>query len=90
MKYFFSGHAFKKMIERGFSPTDIKTVIEQGHVIQEYPDDTPYPSRLFLGFVRDRPVHVVSAYDDLGDREVIVTVYEPDPDLWLADFTKRK
>ena len=44
MNYSFSGHVFKRMAERKFSPETIKSVIENGIVIKNYPDDTPYPS----------------------------------------------
>ena len=50
-------------------------------VIKEYPDDTPYPSRLILGYDNNRPIHVVSAYDQNDDMEYIITVYEPDTQL---------
>ncbi|WP_252507568.1 DUF4258 domain-containing protein [Treponema denticola] len=48
MKYLFSGHVFKRMAERGFSPDTIKNIIKNGVIIKEYPDDTPYPSRLMI------------------------------------------
>ena len=51
------------MAERSFSSETIKSVIENGRVIKDYPDDTPYPSRLILGFDGERPVHIVSAYN---------------------------
>ena len=59
-------------------------------VIKEYPNDTPYPSRLILGYDGNRPIHVVSAYDHNDDIEYIITVYEPDTQLWTSDFTKRR
>ena len=90
MRYFFSGHVFKRMAERGFSPDVIKSVIENGSVIKEYPDDTPYPSRLILGYSGDRPVHVVAAYNPADDTEYVVTVYEPDTEHWNSDFTERR
>lgn len=59
-------------------------------VIEHYSDDIPYPSALLLGYVGERPLHVVYA-DNASDRErIIVTVYEPDPALWAADFSTRK
>lgn len=90
MQYSFSGHVFKRMAERGFSPDSIKSVIESGTVIKEYPDDTPYPSRLMLGFCEGRPVHVVSAYNPADDTEYVITVYEPDNTRWNSDFTERR
>ena len=78
------------MAERGFSPDIIKSVIESGTVIKSYPDDTPYPSRLILGFDGKRPVHVVSAYNSENDTEYVITVYEPDLLKWSDDFTERR
>lgn len=90
MKFSFSGHVFNRMAERGFSPDTIKSVIENGTVIKSYPDDTPYPSRLILGFDGERPVHVVSAYNSENDTEYVITAYEPDTLKWSDDFTERR
>ena len=90
MEFSFSGHAFKRMAERGFSPDIIKSVIKNGTVIKSYPDDTPYPSRLIIGFDRKRPVHVVSAYNPKNDIEYVITVYEPESSRWKNDFTERR
>jgi hypothetical protein len=90
VKYFFSEHVFKRMAERNISPNIIKDIIRKGMVIKEYPNDTPYPSRLILGYDGNRPIHVVSAYDHNDDIEYIITVYEPDTQLWTSDFTKRR
>ncbi len=65
-------------------------MIEQGQIIERYPNDTPYPSCLLLGFVGGRPLHVVVA-DNAGDDEtIVVTVYEPDPALWRPGFRQRR
>ena len=90
MNYSFSGHVFKRMAERKFSPETIKSVIENGTVIKNYPDDTPYPSRLILGFDGKRPVHVVSAYSAENDTEYVITVYEPDSQKWSESFMERR
>lgn len=90
MQYLFSGHVFRRMAERKISPEIIKQVIKDGVVIKEYPDDTPYPSRLILGFDNNRPIHVVTAYNKKDDVEVIITVYEPDEEKWTSGFTERK
>ena len=77
------------MAERRFSPETIKSVIENGRVIKDYPDDTPYPSRLILGFDAERPIHVISVYNAENDTEYIITVYEPDVQKWSNNFTER-
>lgn len=57
---------------------------------KDYPDDTPYPSRLILGFDGERPLHVVSAYNAENDTEYVITVYEPDVQKWSNNFTERR
>jgi hypothetical protein len=49
------------MFERGISTDDVRQVTELGEVIREYADDTPYPSRLILGWIGGCPLHVVAA-----------------------------
>lgn len=82
-------HALKRMFERRISRDELITVIENGTIIEDYPDDFPLPSRLLLGWVGRRPVHVVIA-DNAADNEIIVvTAYEPDPQRWRSGFTQR-
>jgi len=78
------------MFERRISPEDVRHALDDGQAIERYPDATPYPSRLVLGWHGDRPLHVVAA-DVPGEEEtIVVTVYEPDPARWEAGFTKRR
>ena len=86
----FRVHAIQRMFQRGLSERDVRQVLQSGEVIQEYPDDQPYPSRLVLGWSGWRPIHVVAA-DNQDDHEVVViTVYEPDPSHWEPDFRTRR
>ncbi len=85
----FRVHSIQRMFERGISRDDVRHVIDNGEVIREYPDDTPFPSRLLLGWRENRPLHVVAAYND-DDQIIIITVYEPDPEIWETDFKKKK
>jgi Domain of unknown function (DUF4258) len=83
-------HAVQRMFRRRIGADEVRAVIEAGEVIASYPDDTPYPSRLVLGWSGSRPLHVVVA-DNAADRELIViTVYEPDPALWDETFRRRR
>lgn len=68
----------------------IKHVIQNGSIIKEYPEDTPYPSRLILGYEEKRPVHVVSAYNPADDTEYVITAYKPDLIHWSENFTERR
>lgn len=86
----FSGHAIQRMFERGISRDDVLAMIVEGETIAEYADDKPYPSRLLLGSVRAKPLHVVLASDEATGLCIIVTVYEPALEHWSADFRTRK
>jgi hypothetical protein len=61
----------------------------RARVIEDYPDDKYGPSCLLLGFTsRNRPLHIQYSYPS-RPLVKIVTVYEPEPELWI-DFSIRK
>ncbi len=84
-------HVTQRLIERGLTRTDVLGVLQDGEIIRDYPDDSPCPSALFLGFANNRPVHVVAAYNETNDMTHIITAYEPTLEFFRDDFkTKRK
>ena len=54
-------------------------------IIEDYPDDHPYPNCLLLGA---GPLHVVCGMAE--DRLFIITAYRPDPSEWGPDYKTRK
>ena len=46
----FRAHAIQRMFQRRVSFEDIDKILIDGVTIEEYPDDTPYPSRLVFGW----------------------------------------
>ncbi|PIP06512.1 MAG: hypothetical protein COX51_08665 [Syntrophobacteraceae bacterium CG23_combo_of_CG06-09_8_20_14_all_50_8] len=58
--------------------------VSQGEIIEQYPNDKPYPSCLINGqtFSGDA-VHSVWAYNENSQWAVLITVYRPDPDRWI-------
>ncbi|MBF0210419.1 MAG: DUF4258 domain-containing protein [Desulfamplus sp.] len=78
------------MFQRGISKPEVCMCIENGDIIEEYPDDTPYPSLLLLGFVEQRPIHIVLAIDKKDESCIIITAYEPDIELWENNFKERR
>ena len=36
-----------------------------------------------------RPLHVVVVVDDRRGEERVVTIYEPDPEMWSGDYRRR-
>jgi hypothetical protein len=90
MKLVFRIHAVQRMFERAISDEDVRHVLEHGDTIREYPDDTPYPSRLVLGWRGDRPLHVVAAYNPDSDETIVLTAYEPSAAQWSDDFRSKR
>lgn len=90
MKIVYRVHAIKRMFRRNISDEDVKQVLENGEVIESYEDDLPYPSCLMLGWVQERPIHVVAAENRDEKEMIVVTAYEPDLGQWGADFKTRK
>ncbi len=90
MKITFRIHAIQRMFERNVTEIDIRNVLMNGELIENYPNDTPYPSRLMLGWDEDRPLHVVVADNAKEDEWVVITVYEPNLNLWESDYRRRK
>ena len=86
----FRVHAIQRMFQRDVSLEDVRQVLTTGEVIEEYPDDTPYPSRLVLGWCGSRPLHVVIADNAKAQETIVITVYEPDSAQWQPDLRRRR
>jgi len=86
----FSGHVIRRMFERSIGQADVLEVVSSGETISEYPDDTPYPSRLLLGSPQGEALHVVAAFDQETGTVHIITAYRPNPSLWSDDCRTRR
>ncbi len=72
------------------SESEVRESINSGEIIEEYPKDRPYPSFLIYGRTSEnRPLHVVCAPVVEEGVLIIITVYEPNPDLWI-EYSRRK
>jgi hypothetical protein len=80
----FSDHAVNQMFKRDISIVNVQTIINSGIIINDYPNDIPFPSCLMLGYLSHRPIHIVIGINQKDC--VIITAYEPDPHLWDKDF----
>lgn len=83
-------HAFQRMMERSISRDNVKQVLLEGELIEEYSDDYPLPSGLFLGFIEGKPLHAVAAVDKEADLCYIITAYIPNSNHFESDFKTRK
>ena len=78
------------MFERDIGVAEVRYVVETGEVIESYPADVPFPSRLLLGWSGGRPLHVVVADNIEAGETVVITVYQPDAARWDEQFRRRK
>ena len=86
----FSSHAIRQMFFRRISQEQVKSVIAYGEVIEETPDDEPFPSYLLLDTVQGLPIHVVISQDIENQTCYVVTACVPGFDLWRNNFRVRK
>ena len=74
----FSKHATDQSLLREIIVAEIREAIDDGDIIEDYPNDKYGPSCLMLGFTEaSRPLIK------------IITVYEPNPSEWI-DFRIRR
>ncbi len=83
-------HAIQRMFERRISEQNVRQVLQSGRMVEDYSNDMPFPSGLMLSRRGTRPLHVVMAENTRDNESVVITVYEPDPSQWKADFKSRK
>jgi len=75
--------------DRMRSVDEVRYVIENGEIIEDYPKDERGHSCLLLGKGEDgRPIHVVCTPKE--DYLAIITTYLPSPEQWTGNFRKRK
>lgn len=90
----FTDHARREMETEPLGSIHTKEILQaldSSEIIEEYPEDKPYPSFLILGrTVAGRPIHIVCAPVLFEERLIIITTYQPDPNRWEPDFRGRK
>ena len=85
----FTEHAVDQSIIRRIRVHEIREAIAVGEVIEVYPDDKYGPSCLIFGMTAiGRPIHVQCS-DPTRPIVKIITLYEPDPKLWVDSKIRR-
>jgi len=77
-------HLLTRMRQRHIRFEDIKNALVYGEIIEQYPDDYPFPSCL----VNAENIHVVCSIGEKG--LYIITAYRPSREQWEAGGKKRK
>lgn len=86
----YTGHALRRMFERGLTKSEVVTTIQSGEVIADYPDDQPHPSQLRLGWVCQKAVHIVVSREPEQGACYVITAYYPSLNIWHDDFKTRR
>ena len=91
-RYNITRHARKEMSpkEDDISEKELIETILNGGMIEDYPDDKPFPSCLILGRTKEgRTIHSVCAYSEEDEMTIIITAYEPIISRWI-DYKYRR
>jgi len=83
-------HADEEAQADHLSFDEIFVSVFQGEIIEDYPEDMPYPICLIYGTTfKKEPIHSVWAYNRESRWAVMITVYRPDPKRWVNGRTRR-
>jgi hypothetical protein len=89
-KFEFSKHAVDQSIARRIRIKEVKEMVVNGKLIEDYPDDKYGASCLICGFtLASRPLHLHCSYPSRPLLKVI-TLYEPTQERWSNNFTIRR
>ena len=84
-----STHCLERMQERDITRVDVKNCLENGEIIEDYPNDFPYPSCLVFGYtINNKVIHVVVGKD--SEYIYIITAYFPNTVKFENDLKTRK
>lgn len=82
-------HAQERLRQRGIKTKDVRNCIMTGEIIEQYPEDFPFPSCLIFGCsVSGKILHVVASDEGSGSR--IITAYFPDNVKFENDLKTRR
>ncbi len=83
-------HVLQRLAERNILQEEVIKALQSGEVIEDYHDDKPYPSSLFLGSGHHEPLHVVVAFDEGNKLAYSSTAYRPSAQAFESDYRTRK
>ena len=82
-------HALERMLERGITRLEVKTVLKKGEIIETYETDIPFESALFF-YIDKKPIHVVASLDENSNTIHVITAYIPNNIYFYNDLKTRR
>ena len=83
-------HAFDKLRLLDCAFAEFEAAVQDVEIIDETVVDEHQLKQLVLVVDWVRPLHVIVVEDHVHDEDRVVTVYEPDPNRWSADYRRRR
>jgi len=87
-----SEHGYEEIAEEGIFIKDIVADIDNGTMVEDYPEYPKGPCVLVLEKDRNaHPIHVVWGIPKgATSPAVVVTAYRPNANMWTDNFTRRR
>lgn len=84
-----TNHALVRLLQRSITSDDVICALQNGEIIESYPQDYPNPSYLVLGLnQRNQFLHIVCG---IAETELwIITAYYPNRNEWESDYKTRR
>ena len=84
-----TNHILERIFRRGIKIDDVQSALNNGEIIEQYPNDYPFPSCLVLGQTKaGEALHIVCGSN--GAELWLITAYIPNPNEWTEDFKHRR
>jgi len=86
-RFRYTKHGVEQRINRNISSEEIRQVISNGEIIEDYPSDKYGPSCLIYGKTeKGRALHIQVGFHPIIS---VVTTYEPNPEEWIDNKIRR-
>ena len=84
-----TSHILERIFRRGLGMDEVMSALIGGEIIEQYPNDYPFPSCLVLGYTgAGKALHVVCGSN--GVELWLITAYIPSLAEWTEDFRQRR
>ena len=83
-------HAFDKLRLLDCTFAEFEVALGGAEIIEERNIGDELMKEVVLAVDWTRPLHIVVVVHGVREEDRIVTVYEPDPDQWSADYRRRR